>query len=175
MTSPRRTGLNSTIEPIDVADDAKTVLSMADENVGTGSELALASGKVIAMRGALGLKGMAEPMHADYGELARIVPEKSEAVAAAGANLLQRSGKVAHQITSFVANEMIAVVDATSRLAACGSPATLLATQGRLGLAWAARMVAQSITLGTMAMQSQHAAMSPFHRTTTANADRLSR
>ena len=47
--------------------------------------------------------------------------------------------------------------------------------QRNLGLAWAARVFSQSITLDTMAMHSQHATMASFHRAATANADRLRR
>ena len=167
--------MNAMSEPTHVANDIGTALTIADRNATAGGELAVAAGKVIALRTALGVAGMADPAKADHRELARILPEKSEAVAAAGSILLQRSGQVAQQVLTFAVGEMIAASDATWRLAACSSPAALATAQRNLGLAWAARVLSQSITLGTIAMRSQHAAMAPFHRVATANADRLSR
>lgn len=118
---------------------------------------------------------MVNPANADYRERARILPEKSEAVAAAGATLLQRSGQVAQQVVTFAVAEMTAASDATWRVATCSSPAELAIAQRDVGLAWIARMLSQSITLGTMAMCSQYTALAPFLRAATADADRLSR
>ena len=90
--------MNAMSEPTHVANDIGTALTIADRNATAGGELAVAAGKVIALRPALGVAGMADPANADHRELARILPEKSEAVAAAGSILLQRSGQVAQQV-----------------------------------------------------------------------------
>lgn len=167
--------MNPSVEAFGEPNDMGTALSIAGNNAGIGSELVLVSGKVIALRVALGVKGMADPANADHHELARILPEKSEAVSAAGAILLQRSGEIVHQVATFTVNEMMAASRATMAMAACNSPAAMATAQSNFALAWLGRALLQSIALGAMAIRSQHAAMAPFHQAATANAERLSR
>jgi Phasin protein len=142
---------------------------------GRHGELALASGGVVAKRMALGAAAMVDPLNADHAEFARMVPEKAQAFADAGAVLLQRSGAVAQQMAKFAANEMALAMRATVALAACRTPSDLAAAQARLVTAWLGRAMSQAIALNAMAVRSQAAAMAPVHRTATANARRLGR
>jgi hypothetical protein len=152
-----------------------TAMAVAGQNARTGSRLAVASAEVVARRVGLGMQGAADPANADYAELARLVPEKAAAASAAAARLMERSGRLAQQLTTATVNEMVATSRATLRLAACRTPAALAAAQTDLALAWLGRAMAQSIAFATLAMRSQHAAVTPFHRAATANARRLSR
>lgn len=150
-------------------------LSIAGRNASTGGELALASGQVIATRVALGMAGITDPVNADHRELARILPEKAKAVSAAGAVLLQRSGQIGQQATTFAVNELMATARATMAMAACRSPAALATSQSNFALGWWGRVMSQSIALSAMAVRSQREAMAPFHQAATANARRLGR
>lgn len=150
-------------------------LAVAGGNAAAGSALAQASSQVIASRVALGMLGAADPMAADYRELARILPEKAEASAASGMIMVQRSGRAAQQVATYAANEMMAAGSAAIAMAACRSPAALVAAQASYAQAWLGRAMAQSMALGTMAMRTQRAVAAPFHQAATANARRLGR
>ena len=165
----------STDEQADKTGATLAVWALAGSNVVFGNELAVASGQVIVTRMALGMKAMGDPANADHRELARILPEKSEALSAAGAILLQRSGEAVHQAATFAVNEMMAAARATMAMATCSSPTAIAAAHGNFVLAWLDRVTAQAIALGMMAVRSQHAAMAPFHQAVIANAERLGR
>lgn len=65
--------------PIDqryACNDLGIGLAIGAATANASGELMFASGKVIALRAALGVRGMADPANADHGELARILPEK---------------------------------------------------------------------------------------------------
>jgi hypothetical protein len=159
--------MESSVERLAAANDPGVALAAA------GSELMVASGTVIALRAAMGVRGLADPANADHGELARLLPEKSEAISAASVILLQQAGEAAHRAMLFALDELSAAADATTRIAACGDPSALAALQGNLALATFGRVMAQSIALATLAMGAQQAAILPFHRAATANAKRL--
>lgn len=163
----------SGIDHIHAADDIGATLAAIGSNAAAGGELMLASGTVIALRAAMGVRGLAAPATADHGELARLLPEKSEAVSAASVILLQQAGEAAHRATLFALEELSAAADASTEIAACGDPSAFAALQGNLALAAFGRVMAQSIAMGTLAMVAQQAAMAPFHRAATANAKRL--
>jgi hypothetical protein len=159
--------MESSVERLAAANDPGATLAAA------GSELMVASGTVIALRAAMGVRGLADPANADHGELARLLPEKSEAISAASMILLQQAGEAAHRAMLFALDELSAAADATKKIAACGDPSALAALQGNLALATFGRVMAQSIALATLAMGAQQAAILPFHRAATANAKRL--
>ena len=156
-------------------DAAKIGDTLADvaATQGKHGELALASGDVVAKRMALGAAAMADPLHADHTEFARMIPEKAHAFSDAGVVLLQRSGAAVQQVARFAANELALATRATMALAACRTPAELAAAQARLLTAWFGRAMSQSIELNAMAVRSQAAVMAPVHRTAIANARRL--
>jgi hypothetical protein len=161
--------------PARIAHDLGTALIVAGKNASAGAALAQASSQVIAARVALGMQGAADPARADYGELARILPEKAEAASAAWIILLLRSGQIAQQVGTFAATEMTAAATAAMTMAASPSAAALAVAQRNYAGAAAGRWLAQSLALGTIAMRWQHAALLPYRRTVTANARRLAR
>src|SRR5205085_832577 len=92
-----------------------------------GNELAVASGRVIARRLALGAASLADPMTADHGELFRMVPEKVTALSAVSVILQQRSQALVAATTRFAGNEMAIAFKAAGDLALCRTPAELAA------------------------------------------------
>lgn len=165
-------------QPRQTHSDTRT-LGRAMRDAGTHAhktgELAMASGTVVARRMALGAAAMMDPFNADHGEFAKMIPEKTTAFLQSGMSWLQWSSKIAEQMASFAATEMATAAKATVEIASCSTPADSIALQSSFATAWFARAISQSITLGSLAMRSQIAAMSPVHRTAKANARRLSR
>lgn len=158
---------------VHAANDIGATLAAVSSSAAAGGELMVASGTVIALRAAMGVRGMANPANADHGELARLLPEKSEAISAASMILLQQAGEASRRATTYALSELSAAADATTRIAACGDPSALATLQGDLALVAFGRIMAQSIAMGTLAIVAQQAAMSPFHLAATANAKRL--
>lgn len=158
-----------------LARNVGTALTVAGKSASAGAALAHASSQVIAARVALGVLGALDPARADYGELARILPEKAEAASAAGMIVMLRSGRLAQQVAGFAAAEMLAASRAAMVMAASPSAAALAMAQGIYAQAWCGRWLAQSLTWSTLAMRWQHAAMTPYHKVAAANARRLSR
>jgi hypothetical protein len=128
---------------------------------------------VIAFRAAMGVRGLADPANANHAELARLVPEKSEAMSASSIILFKQATEATHRATLFALDEFSAAADATTEIATCGDPSALATLQGNLAMAAFGRVLAQSIAMGTLAMAAQQAAMAPFHLAATANAKRL--
>ena len=159
--------MTSSIDHVFAANDIGATLAAAS------GELMVASGTVIALRAAMGVRALADPATVDHGELALMLPEKTEAMSAASMILLQQAGEAAHRATLFALSELSAAAEATTKVAACGDPSARAALQGNLALAAFGRVMAQSIAMGTLAMMAQQAAMAPFHRAATANAKRL--
>ena len=140
-----------------------------------GGELAVASGRVIAERAALGVAAFIDPSTADHIEFSRMVPEKMEAFLAASAALQRRSGQFVAEMVRLAGSESALALSAAGQLALCRSPADLLALQNRLALAWFGRAVSQSLALGALAAGAGGAALAPVHRAATGNARRLRR
>jgi hypothetical protein len=155
----------------------KITQSLADAGATSlkGGELAVASGRVIAERAALGVGALVDPSTVDHTEFARMVPEKMKAFSAASAALQRRSGQFVAEMTRFAGTEAALALSAAGELALCRSPADLLALQSRLALAWFGRAVSQSLALGALAIGAGGAALAPVHRAATGNARRLQR
>ena len=163
----------SSSDHVHAANDIGATLAIASSSAAAGGELMVASGTVIALRAAMGVRGLADPANADHGELARLLPEKSEAMSAASMIVLQQAGEAARRATNYALSELSAATDASTEIAACGDPSAFAALQGNLALAAFGRVMAQSIAMGTLAIVAQQAAMAPFHRAATANVKRL--
>jgi hypothetical protein len=151
------------------------VLAEASRTAGRGSDLALAAGQVIAKRVALGVAAAMDPMQADHGEFARIVPEKVEAFSAAGMAVLAHSDHVGRQVTRLMSDEVMTTARATIAMAGCFDPATLVQAQAQFAMAWFGRAASNMLAMGMLALRAQDAAMAPILRTVSANADRLGR
>jgi hypothetical protein len=152
-----------------------SVMRDAGANARKTGELAMAARQVFAKRMALGAEALTHPLNADHDEFAKIIPEKTKAFSQAGMIWLQWAGEVAEQMASFVAREMVTVTTAAVAMASCRTPANMIATQSSFTAAWFARVLSQSIALGSLAMRSQGATMAPVHQIATANARRLRR
>jgi hypothetical protein len=150
-------------------------MRVAGTNGRKTAELAMAAGHVVAKRMTLGAAAMIDPLNADHREFARIIPEKTTAFSQAGITWLQRSGKVAERMAGFAASEMATASEAAAAMARCRTPADIIAVQSRFATDWFARVLSQSVTLGSLALRLQGAAIVPLHRAATANARRLSR
>ena len=121
----------------------------------------------------MGVSGALNFTNADHGELARLVPEKLDAIAESSTALVDRAAQLAQQISRLAADEMLLVSRACLTLASCATPAALFAAQQGLSFAWLARMMSGAETLGTLAVRSHDDIVAPFHRATAANAARL--
>jgi hypothetical protein len=150
-----------------LADTASTTLK--------GGELAVASGRVIAERAALGIAALVDPGAADHAEFARMGPEKMKAFSAAAAVLQRRSGEFIEHMARFAGNEAAIAISAAGELALCRSPADVLALHNRFALAWFGRAFSQSVALGALAIGAGGAALAPVHCAATSNARRLQR
>jgi Phasin protein len=150
-------------------------MRVAGTNGRKTGELAIAAAQVIAKRMTLGAAAIIDPLNADRGEFARIIPEKTTAFAQAGFSWLQRSGKIAERMASFAASEMATASEAAVAMARCRTPGAIIAVQSRFATAWFARALSQSVALGSLALRTQGASIIPLHRAATANARRLSR
>jgi Phasin protein len=150
-------------------------MSVAGTNARKTGDLFKAASHVVAKRMTLGAAAMSDPLNADHVEFAKIIPEKTRAFSEAGMAWLQWSGEVAAQMASFAASEMAAVAQATVAIASCRTPADAIARQSSFASAWFARSLSRSISLGSLAMRAQGAAMAPVHRVAAANARRLNR
>jgi hypothetical protein len=138
-----------------------------------GAALAQATGHVVAKRTALGLSAMANPAQADYGEFARIVPEKMAAFSVSAVTLARCSREMAEQAARFATSEIATATAAATDLSRCRTPAAALAVQGRFAAAWLFRALSQSIAVGAIAMRSYGDVMAPVHRVAVRNSRRL--
>jgi hypothetical protein len=151
------------------------MMTLAGTSSARNSALATAAGEVIGRRIALGAAALADPMGADHGEFAKMIPEKAAAFSMAGLIWLQWSGRVAQELAAFAANEAALAAQAGAAMAGCRTPGDLMLAQGNFALAWFGRALSHSVALGGMALRSQAAATAPVHRSATANARRLRR
>jgi len=144
-------------------------------NAGSNNEIAIATGKVIAKRVALGVGAAFNPWAADHAEFGRMVPEKVEAFASAGMIMLGRSGEGSLKLARLASDEVMTATRATVAMAACRNAASLAAEQRRFTLAWFERVSANFLAMGTFALTAQAAALSPIRATVVGNAARLGR
>jgi hypothetical protein len=152
---------------------AGDALAAAGLSSRTAGEMLMAAGEVIGARVALGTVAMLNPAIADHAEFAKMLPEKTEAFAAAGTILTDRSMRAARYVAQAASNELSIAAAACSALVTCADPARALSLQTEYAAGWFGRTVALSMRLGAMALQAQGAAMGPVHRTATDNARRL--
>lgn len=149
------------------------MVALARQTAGSGSDLAVAAGQVIAKRVALGVAAAVNPMTADHAEFARMVPEKVEAFSAAGMVMVAQSEEVRGQIARFATHEVMTAARATFEMATYLNPMTLMEAQGRFARAWFDRTHSNFMALGMMALRAQAAALSPLQTAVAANTERL--
>ncbi len=152
---------------------ANDALQAAGLNSVTSGEMMLAAGEVIGKRVALGTVAVMNPAIADHAEFALMIPEKTEAFAAAGTILTDRSWRAARYVARSASTEVSIAAATCAALATCADPASLLSAQMEYAAGWFSRTLTVSLRLGAMALQAQGAAMAPVHEVATANARRL--
>jgi len=138
-----------------------------------GAALAHAAVDVVSKRMALGSVALADPARADRAEFARIVPEKMVAFGASGMTFMRYSGELAQQTARYVSSEMAIATKAAADLARCRTPAAAVAIQGRFATAWLLRAFSQSVAVGSLAVRSYGAVMTPVHQVAIRNSKRL--
>lgn len=149
------------------------MLALATRTAGSGSDLAIAAGQVIAKRVALGVAAAVNPMAANHAEFARMVPEKLEAFSAAGMAMFEQSEEVRTQITRFASDEVITTARATVEMATCANPMAMMEAQSKFAREWFDRAASNFMVLGMMALSAQAAALSPLQVAVAANTERL--
>ncbi len=152
----------------------REMLDLATETAGSGNEIAIAAGQVIAKRVALGVAAAVNPLAADHAEFARMVPEKVEAFSAAGKAMFEHSGEVGNRISHLATHEMMTTAKATLEMAHCFDPLSMLEAQSRFVREWWERATSNVMTLGMMALSAQAATLRPIRLTVAANTKRLS-
>ncbi len=151
----------------------RDMLDLATRTAGSGNDLAIAAGQVIAKRVALGVAAAVNPMSADHAEFARMVPEKVEAFSAAGMAIFEHTGEVGNRISHFATHEVMTTARATLEIANCHDPLSMLEAQGRFVREWWERATANVMTLGMMALSAQAATLNPIRLAVSANTERL--
>lgn len=136
-------------------------------------ELAAVAGSVVARRVGLGLAALADPIGADHAELARMVPEKVEAFAAAGGIMLERSAGIGQRLVSYGIREATITAREMVAMAGCADGAALLRAQMRSAAGRMNRTVELWLQIGGMSLAIGGATLTPVHKAATANARRL--
>ncbi len=157
----------------DTTETLNHVIAAASRNAGRGGDLVMAAGQVVAKRVALGVAAAVDPMRADHAEFGRMVPEKVEAISAAGMIMLAQSTDASFEITRRASDEVMQAAAATLEMAACTNPAALVEAQSKFAIAWFDRAAANVIAMGMLALRAHDAAMEPIRDTVAANTERL--
>lgn len=164
--------------PQSAARDAARLARSAAQAASTatrGAELAVASAHVVAARLAL-IGGAPAAAGVDAAsEIARMTPEKVEAFTAAGAAMAGHLGAMAAHGARAMAEEGAHAARACADLAAARSPMDFAMAQSRYVVGMFARASTGAVAMTSLATRLQADALSPIHKTATANAKRLGR
>jgi hypothetical protein len=164
-----------TVENSRAASPMGDLLAAATRNAGIGSDIAIATGQVIAKRMALGMAAAQRPGQMDHVEFGRMIPEKVEAFSAAGTIMFKQSGRAGQQVAQFASTEMAITARAAMAMAKCATPMAFAQAQGSFMRAWFDRTASNFMAMGMMALGTQDAAMTPIRATVVGNAKRLGR
>jgi hypothetical protein len=127
--------------------------------------LAAAAGSVIAHR--------LHPATASHAEFARMVPEKTQAMAEMSTALMSQSLEAVGKNVRSAMIEGAIASKAALALALTRSPQAAAAVQQDYLTGWFTRSISNSLALGLSAFTLQAALMLPLHRAATGNARRL--
>jgi hypothetical protein len=155
-------------------DSIATFFAAVKRNADRGGAVATATSKVIGQRVALGMAAALNPLGADHGEFAQIIPEKVEAFTSASAIMLKHSSHASHKMARLASDEMAAASRAVAAMISCSSPAALAEAQANMALAWFERAASSFLGFGMLALDAHDAALAPIRQTVVANAERLS-
>jgi hypothetical protein len=151
------------------------LIAAVTRNTGRGGDVATATHQVVAKRVALGMAAALDPLSADHGEFAQIIPEKLEAFSSASMIMIERVNQASHQLARLASDELAAVARAAIAMAGHSSPTDLADAQCGFALAWFNRAASSFFSMGMLALDAQDAAMAPIRHTVEANAERLNR
>lgn len=151
------------------------VMDAATRNAGSGNDLAMAAGQIIARRMALGIAAALDPLGADHVEFGRMMPEKMEAFSAASNIAVEQANQAGWAIARLASDEIMTTARATIAMATCGSPVALIEAHGQFALDWFNRAATNFFAVGLLALGVQQAAMAPIQATVAANSERLGR
>jgi hypothetical protein len=155
-----------------LAKQKKTVRTAIKSRTQVG-ELALAAGRVVARRSALGAAAMLDPANADGAEFSRMMPEKIAAFSASGMALYRWASNIAYQVARTTGDEAANIARASTELALCRTPAAAVAVQTRFAIGWYERALSQLLAGSALAMRSHGAMLTPLHCAATSNDRRL--
>ncbi|MCC7273291.1 MAG: hypothetical protein IT561_11540 [Alphaproteobacteria bacterium] len=150
-----------------------TAMGRASRNARDGVKLAGAAATVVGRRAALGYAAMADPASTDHAEALRMVAEKAQAAWAAGGAAMARAPGFATRAAAFAVGEGAIALRSAARIAACRTPAALLATQMDLASAAAGRLFSFYLGMGAAMLTLGGAMTAPALRLASANARRL--
>ena len=155
--------------------NAATSASQAGASLLKATELAVAATSVIGRRSWLGVQGAADPVNADYAELARLAPEKLDAFARSGAAVMAQFWEMQREVASL----WVSQVDAGWKLALAMWQLPLPHHAGQLHADWVAgtvdRAASSAHSIAGRASRLHDHAIAPIHRTAARNARRLAR
>jgi hypothetical protein len=149
------------------------VINAATRHAERHGDLVANAGQIVARRVALGVAAVVDPLRADHAEFGRMVPEKVEALTAAGMVMLSQSSDAGFEITRRASDEIMNAASATLDMAACSNPMALAEAQGKFALSLLDRAAANIIAMSMLALRAHDAAMAPIRETVEANVERL--
>lgn len=139
----------------------------------SGGEMMQAAGDVINARLEILAAGLSDPRKLDLTELSLMSSEKVEALSASASAMARTFGDIGGRLGSGVMTEAGLASRAATAIASAPSPAAALQTQYDYAVGWWSRAAGQMLSLNTVLLKGQAAAMRPIHRTAVDNAKRL--
>ena len=150
-----------------------TAFEQASRNARTGQETLEASGRVIAKRMTILSEAMADPLHANHAELARMGTEKVTAATASAEALIEGGVDLARVSCSIAEREADHGVTLLNQLSQSRTLTDAAVLQAQWGFAVMTRAWSDSQDLTARMLSTQARVLSPIHRTVTRNATRL--
>ena len=158
---------------LDGADSINHIIAAVKGNAERAGDLVMAAGQVVAKRFAIGAAAVVDPLQADHAEFGRLLPEKVDALSAAGMIMLEHSSEAGFEMTRRASDEVTTAAYATIEMATCCNSAALAEAHGKFTLAWFDRAAANLIAMSMLALRAHDAAMAPIRDAVAANTERL--
>ena len=155
------------------ADSINDIIAAVEGSAGRAGDLVMAAGQVVARRVAIGAAAVVDPLQADHTEFGRLLPEKVDALSAAGMIMLEHSSEAGFEMTRRASDELATAAYATIEMATCCNSAALAEAHGMFALAWFDRAAANLIAMSMLALRAHDAVMAPIRDTVAANTERL--
>jgi hypothetical protein len=160
--------------PSDLRRAARLAQSAAAAAVKT-SELAMASGEVIARRAVMGADALTNPSIESTTEAMTMISEKGFAAARSSLAAAKAMSDLSTRSATLALSEAQLLSRAVAQAARCETPMELAVVQSEYACKAFGRMMSQGLAWASLAATAGAASMAPFHSAATANARRLSR